>query len=193
MAQDTATLLTDFTPEMLLEVLDADPEKQSRLFEVHAGELIAMPLSGDIASELALELARVISNFVREYRLGRVTGADGGYVLTREPTVLYAPDVGYIAKDGAHPRTGKFYEGAPDLAVEVISPHDRAGEIQLKIQNYLRYGTRLVWVVYPDTRTIAEHQGSGSHTLTQADTLEGGTVLPGFSLRISDLFALLDE
>jgi Uma2 family endonuclease len=192
MAINENAVLTRYTPEMLLELQQAASEDM--LYEIHMGDLIAMPLSGDTASELALEIARLISNLVREYRLGRVTGADGGYILTRDPaTLLYAPDVGFIAKDSAQPRTGKFYEGAPDLAVEVISPHDRAGEIHTKVQNYLKYGTRAVWVVYPDTRTLTVHLANGARTLGVGDVLDGGDILPGFSLRISDLFAILDE
>ncbi|MCC6804941.1 MAG: Uma2 family endonuclease, partial [Anaerolineae bacterium] len=78
---------------------------------------------------------------------------------------------------------------APDLAVEVVSPNDRAAEIHAKVNKYLHYGTRMVCVVYPATRTVVVHTASGAQTLAEADTFDGGDVLPGFLLPLRDLFA----
>lgn len=73
--------------------------------------------------------------------------------------------------------------------MEVVSPNDRASEVQAKVEDWLRAGTRLVWVVYPDTRSITVFQGlSEVRVLTEGDNLDGAPVLPGFSCRVVDLF-----
>jgi Uma2 family endonuclease len=79
----------------------------------------------------------------------------------------------------------------PDLAVEVLSPNDLAYEVDAKVQEYLRAGVRLVWVVNPETRTVKIHRPQAAGTiLGESDDLEGEDVVPGFRCRISDLFQL---
>ena len=84
----------------------------------------------------------------------------------------------------------KFLELAPDLAVEVVSPSDSANEIQEKVNEYLDVGVRLIWVVYPIQHTVTVYAADrAGRLLNEADTLDGGDVLPGFSLAVADIFA----
>ena len=175
-----------------VEDLDELPD-DGMLVEIHDGELVSRPVSDRNSSELAAEFVRLIGNFVRERKLGYVSGADGGYILSRGPDVLYAPDCAFITKARAGTRDQGYFQAAPDLAVEVISPYDRASAIRQKIDRYFQYGTRAVWVVYPDSRTIDVHTSDGARRLTAHDTLDGGEVLPGFSVKLADIFSLLDE
>jgi Uma2 family endonuclease len=78
---------------------------------------------------------------------------------------------------------------APDLAVEVVSPNDSDKDIARKVREYLQYGTRMVVVVYPDSRKVAVHSPTGRQTLTEDGTLDGGDVLPGLKLAVRDIFS----
>ena len=102
------------------------------------------------------------------------------------------PDVSFTAwanlpSDNAHlQRVGNY---APDLAVEILSPSNSRREIERKRNEYFAAGTQLVWIIDPDARTVAVFTDPTTHTvLTAADTLDGGAVLPGFTLPLADLF-----
>jgi Uma2 family endonuclease len=106
--------------------------------------------------------------------------------------VVRIPDVSFIAQarlpDGSVPEG--FIPGAPDLAVEIVSPGDRAEEVYGKVREYLDAGARLVWVVWPRHRAVTAYPPDGqSRELREDDELDGGAVLPGFRVRVGDLFA----
>ena len=84
--------------------------------------------------------------------------------------------------------TSKFIPFAPDLAVEVVSPPDTADEIQRKVENYMKYGTRILWVAYSKTKSVAVHTPQGSTIVDIDGTLDGGDVLPGFKLELKKVF-----
>jgi Uma2 family endonuclease len=113
-----------------------------------------------------------------------------GFLLARNPDTVRAPDVAYVGPERlAQARVPGFPELAPDLVVEVVSPNDAASEIQRKVDEWLRAGTRLVWVLYPTTRSAMAYQTDGQARLLHADdTLTGDPVLPGFTCRVGDLF-----
>jgi Uma2 family endonuclease len=122
-----------------------------------------------------------------------VTAAETGYIVhTNEAgtATILAPDVGFIAKARVPREPVRSYlHLAPDLAVEVVSPNDSASEIHVKVNKYLQYGTRAVWVAYPETHTVAVHTASGAKTLTESETLDGGDILPGFTLPVREIFS----
>jgi Uma2 family endonuclease len=100
-----------------------------------------------------------------------------------------APDVGFVRLERApEPFAEKFVPLAPDLAIEVVSPGDKAQEIEEKVLDYLTYGVRAVWIVYPSARTIVIHTVDGLKRLTVKDTLDGGDILPGFTIPMSEIF-----
>jgi Uma2 family endonuclease len=129
--------------------------------------------------------------FVESRGLGVATGADTGFYIQRDPDTVRAPDVGFVRADRVPraPASG-FFEGVPDLAVEVLSPGDRAGEVLAKVQDWLDAGCMAVWVVDPATRTVAVYGSGGTVArLGTADDLSSEGVLPGFRLPVGDIFA----
>ncbi|MBA3415656.1 MAG: Uma2 family endonuclease [Chloroflexia bacterium] len=130
-----------------------------------------------------------LSRFVRQHRLGRVMG-NVGFTLESDPDTVLGPDVSFVRADRLPARGGcAFPRIPPDLAVEVLSPSNSASEIGRKLAIYLAAGVRLVWVIDSETRTVAVHSPAGVTLLGEGDTLDGGDVLPGFSIPVADLFA----
>lgn len=116
-----------------------------------------------------------------------------GYVVERGPDTVRGPDVAFIdARRLAAPGDlDRFVEGAPDLAVEILSPTNRAGEIARKVSEYLAAGPRLVWVVDTNRRTVTVHApGTSPSRLAAGDVVGGADVLPGFSMPVADIFAV---
>jgi Uma2 family endonuclease len=157
------------------------------------GVLIEMSPAGAKHGGLAMKSGRFIDIFVEENHLGYTTAAETGYILFKNPNgkdTVRAPDIGFIA---AHRLPDGLPDGyvpfAPDLAVEVVSPNDSADDIHEKVADYLKYGTRLVWVLYPKSQTAVAHTPDRTFPPISIDgVLDGGDVLPGFKLALRDLF-----
>ncbi len=142
---------------------------------------------------LAQELAGLIWSHVRGHKLGRVFAAETGFKLSTNPDTVLAPDIAFVSAERAKPLTDKFASIAPDLAVEVVSPGNSASELNQKIALYFQAGTRQIWIVYPKTRTIQIYSAPNQIVvLSRADELDGGNVLPGFTLALETLFSILD-
>jgi Uma2 family endonuclease len=161
------------------------PENLDKRLEFIGGEIVEL-VSDTYASEIAYTLGSEIKAFAKRNKLGRVTGADGGYYVGRD---RYIPDVGFISFARQPERVRAAYNPlAPDLVVEVVSPTDIAKTTLEKVANYLAVGT-VVWLVYPDEQEIQVFEpGSTVKTLSIDDTLEGGKVLPNFKLAVKDIF-----
>ena len=159
--------------------------------ELARGALIEMPPSGFESSEVSLSLGAEIRSFARLHNLGRVSGEQGGYILSRNPDTVLVPDVGFVRSDRlpeARSRRG-FLELAPDLVVEVVSPSDRWMKVNDKVLAWLDAGVRLVWVVDPIGQSVTVWTPDrASKVLTGSDTLTGGDVLPGFELPVQRIF-----
>ncbi len=159
---------------------------EDRFFELIEGEIVEMPPPGDRHGVVASELHRLIANHVVNTDLGDVV-FETGFILSAN--TVCAPDVGFLAKARLTPMTGKYYPVAPDLAVEVVSPSDSPGPLRRKVALYLRNGARAVWVVYPNERFVDVYHADGMVNTYEGDeTLDGGDILPGFSVRVSDIF-----
>lgn len=155
--------------------------------ELLRGELVMMLPAGGRHGQLAMLLGRELANFVLERALGTVVAAETGFVLSRDPDTVRASDVAYL-RAGRDVGDG-FIEGAPDLAVEVLSPGDRPGYVREKVCEWLEAGAQAVWVVDPKARSVTVHEGAReSRVIGSEDTLEGGRVLPGFTLELRELF-----
>jgi Uma2 family endonuclease len=161
-------------------------------WELWEGELRKVPGAGQEASELALVISLRIYPFVKANDLGVVTGADGTYILATDPEIVVVPDVGFVRWDrlpGRRRQRG-YIPVPPDLAVEVRSPTDRHGDIDAKMARYRDAGVPLVWWVDPDRRTvIVFRNGQRVAELGEMDELDGEDVLPGFRLKVADIFA----
>jgi len=178
------------TPRRLTaEELNTLPE-DGRVCELIEGEITEMPPAGSDHSDLAMYIGYLLNGFVRPRQLGSVTGEQGGYLISENPDTVRAPAVAFISWARRQKR-GAYVKGGPDLAVEIVSASDTATTLQRKVKDYLAAGTRLVWVVYLELAVIVVHTPQMARTLTTADTLDGGDVLPGFSAAIADIFAIL--
>lgn len=182
-----------YSVEDLWELSHA-PENADKRFELIEGALIEMTPSNAEHGGLALEFGALIRSHVKANRLGYCTGAEAGYIVHIDPetgrdTVL-APDVGFVRAErlpeGLPP---KYAPMAPDLAVEVVSPTDTASDVHDKVQTYLRYGTRMVVLLYPRSRTAVVHTPEGSRTIDADGVFDGGGVLPGLSIPLAEIFA----
>jgi Uma2 family endonuclease len=162
------------------------PENADKRLEFIGGEIVEV-VTNNYASEIAITISAAIKPFAKRHNLGRVTGADGGYMVAGEK---YMPDVAFISKQRQpNPCHEAWNPQAPDLVVEVVSPSDVPREITHKVVNYLAAGT-VVWVIYPDKQQAEVFEpGRPARTLNIGDVLDGGDVLPGFKLALSDIFA----
>lgn len=175
---------------MTAEELFAMPDDGFR-YELVKGELRRMPPSGSEHGAIIASFTVLVAQFVKAHALGVVFGAETGFKLASDPDTVRAPDLAFVRREhipaGGLPK--EFWTGAPDLAVEVISPGDRYTEVEEKVHDWLDAGTRMVVVVNPRTRTVTVYR---SHTelsrLTESDVLDGGDVLPGFTCPVSELF-----
>ncbi len=162
------------------------PENADRLLELIGGEIVEV-VSNGVSSALGSRLNILIGGFVLQKRLGFTTGADGGYAIGSE---RYIPDCAFVSKaKQTVPSSAAYNSIPPDLAVEVLSPSNTPDEMAIKVDNYLRAGV-IVWVVNPDPQRVTVHQPDAAPKTYGIDgTLDGGTVLPGFTLPVSDIFA----
>jgi Uma2 family endonuclease len=173
------------------------PEYEDLHVELIEGEIEEMAPAGGEHGVITVKMTVRVGGFVEANDLGYVTAAETGYVLHRrtvgKDTVL-APDMGFVAKQRATEGLPKqFVPFAPDLAVEVISPSESYTKVARKVALYLRYGTRLVWVIDPSNKTVQVHAledgVQAAKTLGEDSTLTGGDVLPGFTLSVRELFS----
>lgn len=179
-----ATVHSIMTAEQLL----AAPELGR--CELVRGGLILMSPAGSEHGWIGMRLAGPLTAYVEERQLGAVFLAETGFLIARDPDTVRAPDVAFVRAErvgGTLPKG--FFPGPPDLAVEVLSPEDRASEVLAKVGDWLEAGCRLVWVVDPRTRTATVYRGlSEVRVLRNEETLSGEDVVPGFSVAVSRVF-----
>jgi Uma2 family endonuclease len=162
--------------------------------ELIRGELRTMPPAGGEHGIVAGELFHVVSDHVHSNDLGFVLAAETGFFIERNPDVVRAPDLAFIRKDrlsGGRPSRG-YFDIPPDLLAEVVSPYDPAQEILEKVLEWLRFGVRLVWVVYPSTKSVMVYRTDEDISVREIDDmLDGEDVLPGFRCPVQALFPYL--
>ena len=171
------------------DVIDAEAQ-ENRLFELFDGVLLEKTM-GFYESYLAALLGQFLGAFVRDHDLGIVAGADGMLKLCQGQVRI--PDVSYVSWNklpGRRVPLAPIPQLVPDLAIEVISKHNTEREMSRKLGEYFDAGMRAVWYVYPSTRTIRVFHSLAQHEdVTEFEMLQGGEVLPGFQLRLAELFA----
>ena len=163
------------------------PDARTELVD---GEVIRVVPPGFDHADISASLIYELRHFVKEHGLGSVV-SKLGFILKRNPDLVRAPDVAFIGNEGlkAHGRTRKFWPGPPDLAVEVLSPEDRASEVLRKVGDYLEAGARLVWVVDPENQRLSTYRSLHEvRSYGISEEISGQDVLPGFSLKVSEIF-----
>ena len=166
-------------------------ERDKRLCELIDDTLVEKPV-GYLESFVAGILIMHLNQFVLPRRLGSVTGEAGMMRMVGGRVRL--PDVAFVSIDrlpGRQIPREPVPDLGPDLAVEVLSESNTKAEIDQKLREYFQSGTRLAWIIDPPTRTVAVYRGPGepARVLAESETLDGGDVLPGFTLAVSELFA----
>lgn len=160
-------------------------------YELWEGVLKEVSPSSSKPSVIGVRISSAIFNFVDAQQLGFVTNSDGGYILNADPATVVAPDIGFFREDrypGGMPARG-FYPLPPDLAVEVISPTDRKSDIAEKQTLYAKAGVPLVWWVDPERKTVTVYRlGRAPEVVGATGMLDGGDVLPGFTLDLQTIF-----
>jgi Uma2 family endonuclease len=178
--------VTRYTADELLRMPD-----DGYRYELVRGELIKMSPAGFLHGAIIARLTARVEQYVEQHNLGFVTGAETGYLIEQHPDTVRAPDIGFVSRERIE-ETGlprAFYPGAPDLAVEVVSPNDTAAEVDDKAQAWLAGGTQLVWNVQPITRIVEIYRPARDiEVVTAEGVLTGEAVLPGFTCPVSEIF-----
>jgi Uma2 family endonuclease len=163
-----------------------------RRYELIRGELRTMsptkPLHGVICGRLTVK----VGSFVEEHELGEVFGAETGFLVQTDPDSIIAADLAFVSKErlATAETLEKFFPFAPDLTLEVLSPSNTVSEIDEKIALYFAAGSLAVWIFNPMRRTVAVYRSPFDvRILGEQDMLDGGEVLPEFTLDLSRLFA----
>lgn len=167
------------------------PEPVDRQRELVRGEVVEMLMNKAPQVRTAWRIQQSLDPFVREHGFGVVYPDGAGYLIERSPDTVRGPDVSFIAQERIPAEDWPdFFPFVPDLAVEVVSPSDRTPAVLDKVGQYLNAGTRLVWVVWPKRQVVTVYMPDGEpRELGADDELDGDDVLPGFRMRVADLFA----
>jgi Uma2 family endonuclease len=162
-------------------------------YELVRGELKRMTPPGIEHGGVTMALASALYQYVKLNTLGQVYAAETGFKLERDPDTVRAPDIAFVRAEKIQ-STGKvegYGEGAPDLAVEVLSPGNTKREIAEKIGQYFASGARAVWIVDPKSKTVTVYRSlTDIIILTEKDTLDGGMVVSGFQIPVAEIFAI---
>ncbi len=142
-------------------------------------------------ARIAARTITSLSNFVIPRRLGQVGGTDGGVLIRRNPDTVREPDVYFVSAERLplEDESDGYLEVVPELVVEVVSPSDSKQDVSEKIAMWLEHGVSMALEVHPSTRTVVCHRpGVPFVTLTGDAVLDGGDVLPGFTLPLREIF-----
>lgn len=168
------------------------PEDESSWCELVEGEIVHISPPGFAHGIVSQNVSWQLLNYVQLHRLGLVVAAETGFIVSRNPDSVMAPDGAFVRQDrlDAIGIPHAYFPEAPALAFEVVSTNDRVSEVGRKMRRWLKGGVELAWVIDPTARTVTVYQALDDiHVLTDKDSLTGGSVLPGFECRVADLFA----
>ena len=182
--------MTTATRLMTAEELFDMPDDGFR-YELVRGELVKIMGTGLEHSYTADNCYWNLGAYIRRHNLGRVFSSQLGYRLASDPDTVRIPDLGFIRRErlDAVGVIQGYFPGAPDLAIEVISPNDRYRDVENKLMDYFAAGTRMVIVLESSSRTAKVYRSLIDHfTLTEADTLDGGDVVPGWRMGVAEIF-----
>jgi Uma2 family endonuclease len=159
--------------------------------ELVNGELIKMPLAGHPHGRITTRLGVPLGQFVWDHELGEVYMNDTGFQLTWDPDTVLGPDIAFISK-GRLQEAGEvqgYWQGPPDLAVEVLSPGDRPGKVNQKISRWFSFGTKQVWIVDQKHSTVAVYRSPlDTTTFSGSEYLEAPDLFPGFQISLDRIF-----
>lgn len=156
--------------------------------ELVEGEIREMSPAGFEHGRIAMLVGISLGTWVRSNGLGEVTAAETGFILRRDPDTVRAPDIGFVRRERLVQTSG-FFPGAPDLAIEVISPGDTYSEVEEKVSDWLRSGVKMVVIVDPAKKSASVHRSmTETRRLTIDGVIDGEDVVPGWRLEMRELF-----
>jgi Uma2 family endonuclease len=171
-------------------------EREDRLVELIDGTLVEKPV-GRVESRIAVVLVLALGNFINPRKLGYLAGEGG--MLRMKSGRIRIPDISFVSVGDVPPGTPPNQPVPtlpPTLAVEIVSETNTAAEMRQKAREYFESGSRLVWMIYPKTRTVEVFerlQEQPARVLSEVDVLDGGRVLPGFSIPVPRFFEPLSS
>lgn len=163
--------------------------------ELIAGQLREKPMTvrNNMQSSCLIKIGKKLANWVdaQPEPRGDVVGGEAGFRLQNNPGTVVGIDVAYISSPTfAADRNARIISGSPVLAVEILSPSDTQDYVNEKVDLYLRAGVQVVWIAEPKFKTVTVYQPSQEPALFNlSQILDGGPHLPGFSVRVGELFA----
>ncbi len=166
------------------------PENLGRYFELERGRVVEMPPPGKYHGFVCSNANGILRDYAKRTGKGYPCGNDAGFIVERGPDTVRGPDVTYYEDDeNADTMERKYPETPPRLIVEVMSPNDHPGRTNRRVEQYLKRGVPLVWVVDPEDRFITIYRpGKEHYTLDDSEELTGDDVLPDFRCRVAEFF-----
>lgn len=160
------------------------------LWELINGKLFALAPAGGLSSLTTARINGHVSSYLIKHPIGYAFSPNTGFILFPDRATVRSPDFAFVSRERLPEIPETFVPLAPDLTVEVLSLADRWADTLAKAAMYLQAGVRLVWVIDPANRTATIFQQEELPTTIEADgVLDGGEVLPGFTLPLAVLFA----
>ena len=159
--------------------------------ELVRGEVRRMAPAGNVHGRMAINVSTPLDQHAKAHNLGVVYAAETGFKIADNPDTVRAPDVAFVSRERVEAvgDAEGYWPGAPDFAAEVISPNDTYSEVEEKVADWLRAGTRMVVVVNPRGKTVTVRSSEKDiMILTEEDTLDGGEVVPGWRLPVAAVF-----
>ena len=166
-----------------------DPTDGTRL-ELRNGEVVAVSRPNWEHGEIALNTGLLLKLHAKKHGLGRVT-VEGGVITERGPDTLRGPDVSFMSKDRMPlgERMNHYANETPDLCVEVLSHLNTRAELNVKMAEYFATGAKLIWIIDPDERSITIYEQPDEGKVYKGrSSISGGSVLPGFTCTVAELF-----
>jgi Uma2 family endonuclease len=173
------------------EEIQALPE-DGYIHEIVDGELVMSPKNNFEHEGICTRLLVALDKFNRKHRLGVIRGSSAGYWMHNRN--CRAPDISFIPKArldalGFKPNSRRFFPGAPDLAIEILSPSNTSAEMDERLKDFFASGAQLVWIINPQDESVEVcHSPTQRQLVGPGATLDGGPLLPGFEFPIADLF-----
>jgi Uma2 family endonuclease len=164
------------------------PDDERFFDDVSRGRVVREPRPGFEHGRIVVRMATMLAGYLEQQPVGKIV-TETGFVLSTSPLTIRGPDLSFVRNERVRESPTGFLEGAPDLAIEVVSDSNRPGALLTKIAELLEAGAQAVWVIYPRPRRVVVHAAHGDVAIHDTDsTLSAGELLPGFALRVADLF-----
>jgi len=178
---------------MTADELLARPDTGLDRSELIAGELNRQSLSSSTHGIMTVNAMMLLGGHVRQQQLGVIFGQGTGFKIQTNPDTVRAPDVAFMSQSRwrARPQFRGFFPGAPDLAVEVVSPDDSQGYLDDKVDGWLHAGTQAVWLVQPRQKTVTVYTANQPMRLFQEhEEFDGSPLFPDFRCPVAEFFEI---